>query len=93
MNREELLHALEAMLTIRVFEEKVSELFAQNQLFGLLHLGIGQEATAVGVVGALRGNDYLFASHRCHAHLIARGADLGRIMAELAGRRTWWPLI
>jgi pyruvate dehydrogenase E1 component alpha subunit len=74
------------MWTIRAFEEKVSELYASVELGGLLHLGIGQEGTAVGVCSVLRDDDYVYTGHRAHGAFIAKGADLGRLMAELAGR-------
>ena len=74
------------MWLIRAFEERVSELFARGQIGGLLHLGIGQEAVAAGACGVLRIDDYVFGGHRSHAHAIAKGADLNRLMAELAGR-------
>jgi TPP-dependent pyruvate/acetoin dehydrogenase alpha subunit len=51
-------------------------------------LGIGQEAVAAGACSALRPDDYVFGGHRAHAHAIAKGADLNRLMAELAGRAT-----
>ena len=84
--RKELLSLLHSMWTVRAFEEKVSELRFTGQIAGLLHLGIGQEGVAVGAASALTRDDYTFAGHRAHAHVIARGADLGRLMAELAGR-------
>jgi len=84
--RGELLSLLHAMWTVRAFEEKVSELRFTGQIAGLLHLGIGQEAVAVGAASALTRDDYTFAGHRAHAHVIAKGADLGRLLAELAGR-------
>jgi TPP-dependent pyruvate/acetoin dehydrogenase alpha subunit len=79
---------LERMWLIRAFEEKVSELHARGRVRGLLHLGIGQEAVAVGSAAALRQNDLVFAGHRAHAHALAKGADPVRLLAELAGRRT-----
>ena len=79
---------LEMMWRIRAFEEKASELFARGKISGLLHLSVGQEATAVGVCGALRPSDKVFSGHRPHAHAIAKGAEIGRLFAELAGRRT-----
>lgn len=87
-NPKELLSLLRAMWTIRAFEEKVSELFAKGEIKGLLHLGIGQEAVAVGACGVLRPDDAVLGSHRSHGHAIAKGADLSRLMAELAGRAT-----
>lgn len=74
------------MWLIRAFEERVSELFQRGQIGGLLHLGIGQEAVAAGACGALGRDDYVFGGHRAHAHAIAKGADIKRLMAELAGR-------
>jgi pyruvate dehydrogenase E1 component alpha subunit len=55
---------------------------------GLLHLGIGQEAAAVGVCAGLGADDYVYGGHRSHGHAIAKGADINRLMAEIAGRAT-----
>jgi TPP-dependent pyruvate/acetoin dehydrogenase alpha subunit len=77
---------LERMCLIRAFEEKVSELYGRGLIHGLLHLGIGQEGVAVGTCSALRQDDYVVGSHRSHGHLIAKGGDPTRVMAELAGR-------
>ena len=74
------------MWLIRAFEEKVSELYAAREIVGLLHLGIGQEAVAVGACSLLRNDDYVFGGHRSHGHAIAKGADINRLMAEIAGR-------
>jgi TPP-dependent pyruvate/acetoin dehydrogenase alpha subunit len=74
------------MWLIRAFEEKASELYARGQIRGLLHLGIGQEAIAVGAASGLRSDDYVFGTHRSHAHALAKGADPARLLAELAGR-------
>src|SRR5579884_993648 len=76
------------MWTIRVFEERLAELVAHKTLAGLVHVGIGQEATAAGACAALRDDDYVYTGHRPDGPFIARGADLGRMMAELAGRVT-----
>ena len=83
---EELVSLLRAMWVIRAFEEKVSALYAAHEIVGLLHLGIGQEAVAVGACSLLRSDDYVFGGHRSHGHAIAKGADVNRLMAELAGR-------
>jgi pyruvate dehydrogenase E1 component alpha subunit len=85
-NSRELVAFLRRMWLIRAFEEKVSELYAARQIAGLLHLGIGQEAVAVGACSVLRSDDYVFGGHRSHGHAIAKGADLNRLMAEIAGR-------
>ncbi|MBI3963065.1 MAG: thiamine pyrophosphate-dependent dehydrogenase E1 component subunit alpha [Deinococcus sp.] len=74
------------MYTIRRFEERASELRNQGHIPGFLHPYIGQEAVAAGVCAALEPGDYLTSTHRGHGHLIARGADLGRMMAELFAR-------
>lgn len=79
---------LERMWRIRAFEEKASELYARGLIRGLLHLGIGQEGVAVGAISVLRADDLVFGGHRAHAHALAKGADPGRMLAELAGRTT-----
>ena len=84
----ELVSLLRRMWVIRAFEEKVSALYAAREIVGLLHLGIGQEAVAVGVCSMLDADDSVFGGHRSHGHAIAKGADLNRLMAELAGRAT-----
>ena len=86
-NRE-LLELLRRMWLIRAFEEKVSALYAAREIVGLLHLGIGQEAVAVGGCSLLDADDAVYGGHRSHGHAIAKGADLDRLMAELAGRAT-----
>jgi TPP-dependent pyruvate/acetoin dehydrogenase alpha subunit len=87
-NPRELIDLLRRMWLIRSFEEKVSVLYAERQIVGLLHLGIGQEAVAVGACSFLRKADYVFGGHRSHGHAIAKGADINRLMAEIAGRAT-----
>jgi pyruvate dehydrogenase E1 component alpha subunit len=87
-NQQEFISLLRTMWTIRAFEEKVSALYATREIVGLLHLGIGQEAVAVGTCCQLTPQDYVFGSHRSHGHAIAKGADINRLMAELAGRST-----
>lgn len=84
----DLVDLLRRMWLIRAFEEKVSALYSERQIVGLLHLGIGQEAVAVGVCGLLRQDDFVFGGHRSHGHALAKGADVNRLMAEIAGRAT-----
>lgn len=74
--------------TIRLFEEKVDELFRLGKIPGTIHTSIGQEAVAVGVSEAMTDQDLVIATHRGHGHCIMRGADLGSMMAELMGRAT-----
>jgi pyruvate dehydrogenase E1 component alpha subunit len=80
------LELLRSMWRIRVFEERVGELTRADEVHGLVHLSVGQEAVAVGVCGQLRSDDAVYSGHRAHGHAIAKGAPLGRVMAELMGR-------
>lgn len=72
--------------TIRRFEETVEELTAANEIPGTVHLYIGEEAVAAGVCAALRREDLITSTHRGHGHVIAKGAALGPMLAELMGR-------
>ena len=77
---------LRGMWRIRAFEERVGQLTRADEVHGLVHLSVGQEAVAVGVCGQLSNDDAVYGNHRAHGHAIAKGAPLGRIMAELMGR-------
>lgn len=76
------------MLTIRIFEETVEDLFSKGKIGGTTHPAAGQEAVAVGACAALEKGDYVTSTHRGHGHMIARGGDPDRIMAELYGKET-----
>jgi TPP-dependent pyruvate/acetoin dehydrogenase alpha subunit len=76
------------MIRIRAFEERVRDLFAGGRLPGFVHLSIGQEGVAAGACVALRGDDYVLSTHRGHGHMVAKGADTARMMAELYAKRT-----
>ena len=76
------------MLRIRRFEEKLIDVKARGSIPGVLHLYIGEEATATGTCAALRPDDYITSTHRGHAHCIAKGGDFSRMIAELFGRST-----
>jgi pyruvate dehydrogenase E1 component alpha subunit len=78
---------LGTMLRIRRFEEALVRLAATHD-FGHYHVSIGQEATAVAAVGLLEDGDVAYTTHRNHGHLIARGVDPGRMLAEIFGRAT-----
>ena len=84
----DIIELLRRMWLIRAFEEKASALYAERQIVGLLHLGIGQEAVAVGACSLLRTDDFVYGGHRSDGHAIAKGADINRLMAEIAGRAT-----
>ena len=79
---------LERMWLIRAFEESVSELVGTGEVVGLVHVSIGQEASAVGVCDVLGERDRLYSGHRAHGHVLARGADPAGVMAELMGKAT-----
>ncbi|WXG47756.1 MAG: thiamine pyrophosphate-dependent dehydrogenase E1 component subunit alpha [Candidatus Atabeyarchaeum deiterrae] len=83
-----LLDMYRKVLELRLFEEKVYELFGQNLIPGTIHLYLGEEASAVGICSALRQDDYIQSTHRGHGHCIAKGADLGKMMAEIMGKGT-----
>ena len=74
------------MRRIRRFEETAEELYKRGTVVGLLHLYIGEEAVATGVCLALRDDDYITSTHRGHGHLLAKGGDPRRLLAELCGR-------
>jgi TPP-dependent pyruvate/acetoin dehydrogenase alpha subunit len=74
------------MIRIRRFEEELVRLFKRGKLPGFVHLYIGEEAIAAGVCSALRADDRITSTHRGHGHLIAKGASLDGMMAELFGR-------
>jgi pyruvate dehydrogenase E1 component alpha subunit len=75
-------------LKVRLFEEKVWEIFGQNLVPGTLHLYLGQEAVAAGVTAALKETDWIQSTHRGHGHVVAKGADMNAAMAELLGKKT-----
>jgi len=85
---EKYLALLRTMLKIRKFEEAVAYLYAQGEIPGFVHLYIGEEAIAAGVCYHLRKNDYITSTHRGHGHLISKGGDLKRMMAEIYGKKT-----
>jgi 2-oxoisovalerate dehydrogenase E1 component len=74
------------MLRIRIFEERVIELFKSGEFHGFLHTGIGQEGVAVGVCSSLRADDWITATHRSHGHLLAKGVPMGPLLAEIYGK-------
>jgi TPP-dependent pyruvate/acetoin dehydrogenase alpha subunit len=74
------------MLSIRLFEEQVNELYTRALMPGLAHLYVGEEAVAVGICEALRQDDYITSTHRGHGHCLAKGATPDRMFAELLGK-------
>jgi TPP-dependent pyruvate/acetoin dehydrogenase alpha subunit len=84
MDRE----AYRRMRLIRRFEERVIQLVNANEIAGTTHEYIGEEAIAVGVCSMLKQTDIITSTHRGHGHIIAKGGDVKRMMAELFGRAT-----
>ena len=88
LSRERLISLYETMIRIRRFEETAVVYFKQGIVIGNMHMYVGEEAVATGVSAALEREDYVSSTHRCDGHLIAKGADINRMMAELMGRET-----
>lgn len=76
------------MLRIRLVEEKIADLYSEQEMRCPVHLSTGQEATAVGVCAALKRDDYVLSTHRSHAHYLAKGGDLKAMIGELYGRQS-----
>jgi 2-oxoisovalerate dehydrogenase E1 component len=76
------------MLRVRGFEERAGEMFRNGEVPGFLHLSVGQEAVAVGISSPLDDEDVITSTHRGHGHVLAKGADMGSMFAELMGRET-----
>lgn len=76
------------MVLIREVEERIVKLYPEREMRCPTHLSIGQEAVAAGVCAALKKDDSIFLSHRCHAGYIAKGGDIGALFAELYGKKT-----
>jgi pyruvate dehydrogenase E1 component alpha subunit len=83
---EKLLRFYRQMVAIRLFEERVNDLYTRALMPGLAHLYIGEEAVAVGICEALRPDDYVTSTHRGHGHCLAKGANPERMFAELLGK-------
>lgn len=88
LNRELLIKLYRTMLKIRLFEEKIIKVYPIQDMKCPVHLCIGQEAVAAGVIANLKKEDYIFSTHRNHGHCIAKGSDMKLMMAEFYGRKT-----
>lgn len=85
-SRDHLVHELRQMIRVRRFEERCVELYSKTAIRGFLHLGIGEEACAVGVMESLTAEDSVVATYREHGHALARGLTMRSVMAELEGK-------
>ncbi len=88
LNKKDYLRIYTKMLEIRRFEERAAQLFGMGHIGGFCHLYIGQEAVVIGVLMTIDKNDCVVTTYRDHGHMIARGLDPKKIMAELTGRST-----
>lgn len=88
LSQEQLIGMYTDMLKIRLWESKIKDLILAGGFRGVAHLYVGEEAIAVGVSAALRKDDYIASTHRGHGHLIAKGGDLGRMLAEITHKAT-----
>jgi pyruvate dehydrogenase E1 component alpha subunit len=88
LGKERLLQMYRTMQQIRQFESRIRDLAIASEIPGFVHVSIEEEASATGVCAALRKTDRITSTHRGHGHLIAKGGELRRMMAEIFGRRT-----
>ena len=88
LTNEQLIKMYTNMVKIRTFENRVAELFADGKIPGFVHLYVGEEAVATGVCENLTDKDYITSTHRGHGHLISKGGDINKMMAELFGKKT-----
>jgi len=88
LDKENMLSLFETMVKIRDFEEKSKDLMLAGKLAGFLHSYAGEEAVAAGVCSKLGPQDCICSTHRGHGHIIAKGADINKMMAELFGKAT-----
>jgi len=88
LTKENFIEVYEQMLVSRYFEIAGYEMFFKGEIPGYFHSGAGQEAVAFGAVKALRKDDYVVSNYRGHVHLIAKGGDIKKMMAEILGKST-----
>jgi pyruvate dehydrogenase E1 component alpha subunit len=85
---EKLIDYYRQMVLIRRFEERSGEMYTRAKIGGYCHLNLGEEATIVGLMAALKPRDYIFTNYREHGYALARGMEPGRVMGELFGKET-----
>jgi len=88
LSKNKMIEMYTVMLKIREFEERIAGIAAAGRIPGFVHLYVGEESVAAGVCAALRNTDYITSTHRGHGHLIAKGGDIKKMMAELLAKRT-----
>ena len=88
LSKSQISKMYQGMIKIRYFENKIVELYSSGKMPGIAHLYIGEEAIAVGVCANLTSRDFITSTHRGHGHVIAQGADLKKMMAEILGKKS-----
>lgn len=88
ISRNTQIQLLYSMLNIRLVEEEIARVYPEQEMRCPVHLSIGQEAVAAGVCAHLTCDDYIISNHRSHGHYLAKGGDLGKMLAELYGRES-----
>lgn len=88
LSKNKMIEMYTVMLKIREFEERIAGIAAAGRIPGFVHLYVGEESVAAGVCATLRNTDYITSTHRGHGHLIAKGGDIKKMMAELLAKRT-----
>jgi len=88
ITNEQLIQMYTTMVKIRHFENNTWDLYTKGIMQGLCHLYVGEEAVATGACMALKKDDFIVSTHRGHGHVVAKGADLNKMVAELLGKET-----
>lgn len=88
LTKDKLLSMYRRMVTIRIFEQSLPHLYEEGYLVGTGHASMGEEAVAVAACAALDEKDYIMSTHRAHGHILAKGANMPIILAELFGKAT-----
>jgi len=92
IDKEKMILMFRTMVRIRRFEECVAREFADGNIPGSVHLYIGEEAVATGAIAHLKKEDYIMSTHRGHGHLIAKGGETDKMMAEMFAKKTGYCL-
>ena len=92
IDKAKMISMFRTMVRIRRFEERVAREFADGNIPGSVHLYIGEEAVATGAIAHLKKEDYIMSTHRGHGHLIAKGGEPNKMMAEMFAKKTGYCL-
>ena len=92
IDKAKMISMFRTMVRIRRFEERVAREFADGNIPGSVHLYIGEEAVASGAIAHLKKEDYIMSTHRGHGHLIAKGGEPNKMMAEMFAKKTGYCL-